>query len=540
MAKKTKETPAETGEYAGIAGLAVDIPIGNLVLDETNARKNHVPDPILIANIGAHGLLNRLIVTKLPDSDNYAVVDGGRRFVSIKEGVKKGSLSKDRFANIPCTLIQPQECQALELSMSANLHRAMHPLDVCEAIRELTKTGAEEQTIADHFGETVMWVKRSARLADLTEKAKDLYRKGGMEHSTAQLMTRLSDKDQNRLAKLKFVSMSDVREVISTTSVDSAIALFDWRNDYPKDKQQPSLFDDITMLLDVDLFRKMQEERVQKLLAEKKAEGYNVLLVPADDYNTVSRYVAFTGKPKKETIPSLTYIVKQRYNGLQYDIHENMIDRKAAEKIENKKGKADETAEEPKPSKCTDLNSAQQEILLGHGLRKVMDGIIDGSASEDIVKWVVLCAAFRMEDDWGSNGFSEQHQGPMKRLYGIAETYKEEGLEFPSLGDTVPLTWAKFKKLTPKAREVLYRLAVACLIHVPFGYDVKKADWRKDFMNEARPGAAFFKRYRNDQLIDYLKKSGVKLDPKTTERKRAQLVEMAVEASNGKKGFRFF
>lgn len=542
--------PLSIGTSA-VGNTLMDFDFDQLVLDETNARLEHKPDPQLLANIAAHGLLMPLLV-KPAGNSRYSVVDGGRRYVTIKHGIETGQLPKHAFEQVPCRLVTDDRA-ALEISMSANLHLAMHPLDVCETVLELAKTEDDEKAIAAHFGQTIQWVRQRARLAELTEKAKDAYRTGRMDLGTAQLMTRLAPKDQDRLCKGKgAIYDNDVKNVLDDKSVDASLAMFDWQSEYPKDKVQYGLFDDIVLLQDVSLFKELQAAALARKHKELQDEGFNVKLLEKGDYSTSGKFVKFTGKVTNDLKPSLTILIKPNYDGLTFTITEPMIETKKADGVKKsaKKGEADTTDKAPTPAKATELSNPQVEILRAHIVDRLQQRILSGVAESEeealFFTWLTISIAFKTKCGLVIGGRALDHNGPIDRVNAMRKAYPDEFGPIADLEEeaekAAKLDFDAFLAMEPEARSRLYRYAMAAMIMIPYGRAPK--DLAAEAMvngSQIRPKEAFFSRYKTDQLIDYLKRSGVTKSSggMPIDSKKATAVSVAVSKAASDEGWRF-
>jgi hypothetical protein len=506
------------------------VSLDQLGIGKTNMRHGHQPDKALIASLKHHGQLHDLIV-KTPATTApwlWEIVDGGRRYVSAVEGVRTGELPADFLFRV-----RVEEGASKEQSVAANLHMAAHPLDVCEAILELAKTAEDEQAIAAHFGQSVQWVQQRALLAQLSESAKTAYRDGRMDLKVAQLMTRLPEKEQDRLAKGKNrIDDWQVRQTIERRSIPADLALFDWEKEYPADKIQRGLFEDIgTMLLDPPLFMELQEKAVERKIRELTDEGYNVERLKPDDYTTLGKYVEFTGKPKDEEKASLHIFVK-KVRGVEYRFTVPMISRKEAGKVKKgAKGKADRTDEAPKPKKATDITPAQVEILRGHVWQKLRLDVMTGKAPEALVQFTIIDKL--LEVATGNNGpdsrwekLKKDYPGefdgvaPLDDRADMGKLGRAEGSDYEG--------YEEFARLSPAKRQAMVLKAVAACLQVPWGSDEKSLRHQAQVFGAVKvtPGEKFFRRYRVDQLLDFLKRHDVK--EFGTTKKRGELAGLCV------------
>ena len=537
-------TPPDNNDWTRLV-----IPVSELVLNDNNARKGHKPDPQLLASIQAHGLLQPLLVqaTVAGAKGNpgklakWEIVDGGRRFVTIMDGIKRGVLS---MPAISCRSVQ-SETQAKELSVAANFHQAMHPMDLCEAILELAKTAEEETDIAKHFNMTVLDVQKHSALAQLVPEMRQLFRDGMMDLKAAIVATRLSDEDQVKLAKhgrkQKELRDWDIRRVVEQKGVDARLALFDWRKDYPKEKVQASLFDDVNLLLDPALFMEMQDVALNARIAAYKEAGYSdVILLKPDDYMTDGKYVQ-NSKPTKDKSKSVV-LVRARRGGFQIEFFEDMLSRKGAKVTQAKKGGKDQG--EAVELKASDLTVPQLRILGGMAMAALRDKIQTGPPNAMLMEYIVVANQIGSEARWVSGNAAGGYQHGSTAFW---EKLKKDAPEdFAKLEPAPPkikdgLSYAEWQKMPSKVRQALYQAAVASMIipatETEMGnlkallkdLPLKVADW-------CVPGLNFLSKYRTDQLRDYLKRSG---GSNPIDTKKSSALVCARSAAAEKKAYRF-
>ncbi len=86
-----------------------------------------------------------------------------------------------------------------EAGLHANMMREnMHPLDECDVINALVSDGSEDyDSVAKRFGQTERWVKQRVLLADLSPKAKQMFRNYDFNLSVAEALTLGSQEQQD-------------------------------------------------------------------------------------------------------------------------------------------------------------------------------------------------------------------------------------------------------------------------------------------------------------------------------------------------------
>lgn len=155
------------------------IALNKLLAWEGNVRKTEADKGIdeLTASIAAHGLLQSLVVRK-DKRGKYAVVAGRRRLLALKALSEDGKVASSE--PIPCHVLD-DAADATEISLAENVQREpMHPADEFEAFRDLVEGGMPEADVAARFGVTEAVVKQRLKLARVSPKLIELYRKGDM------------------------------------------------------------------------------------------------------------------------------------------------------------------------------------------------------------------------------------------------------------------------------------------------------------------------------------------------------------------------
>ena len=155
------------------------IALNRLVEDKDNARKTGKKDNIgeLAASIKAHGLLQSLVV-KEAEKGKFAVSAGGRRLRALRLLAKSGDI--DKAAPIACRIIPAH--QAAEASLAENVVRSsMHVVDEIEAFSKLCKSGEGPEAIAGRFGVSGAHVARRLKLARVSPRLIEAFRKDELD-----------------------------------------------------------------------------------------------------------------------------------------------------------------------------------------------------------------------------------------------------------------------------------------------------------------------------------------------------------------------
>lgn len=152
------------------------IPLTKLIESDDNVRRTDRRGGIgeLVASIQAHGLLQSLVVREA-DKGRYAVVAGGRRLRALRQLAKAKCIQRN--APIPCRVVSGDE--AAEVSLAENVVRTnMHPADEIEAFARLADEGDGPEAIAARFGVSGAHVARRLKLARVSPRLIEAFRKG--------------------------------------------------------------------------------------------------------------------------------------------------------------------------------------------------------------------------------------------------------------------------------------------------------------------------------------------------------------------------
>lgn len=157
----------------------IAIPLSKLIEDKDNVRKSGRKDGIgeLAASIKSQGLLQSLVVKKA-GGGKFAVSAGGRRLRALRHLAKAGDLEKN--APIPCKVIDAS--RAVEASLAENVVRAnMHAADEIDAFAHLIVSGEGPEAIAGRFGVSAQHVARRVKLARVSPRLLEAFRKDELD-----------------------------------------------------------------------------------------------------------------------------------------------------------------------------------------------------------------------------------------------------------------------------------------------------------------------------------------------------------------------
>lgn len=163
----------------------VTIPLSKLVSSPANVRKvavNHGLDE-LAASIEAHGLLQNLTVrfssSGKKSDGKYEVVAGSRRLAALRQLLKQKRIRKN--FPVTCCVLKDADGADVEISLAENVVRTvLHPADQFDAFHALHAKGLGAPDIAARFGISEAVVLQRLKLAAVSPRLLDLYRKGEM------------------------------------------------------------------------------------------------------------------------------------------------------------------------------------------------------------------------------------------------------------------------------------------------------------------------------------------------------------------------
>jgi ParB/RepB/Spo0J family partition protein len=263
------------------------IPLNQLKHTENNVRKVSASKEgvkSLAASIDSQGVLHNLVVR--PNGSGYIVVDGNRRLEALKH------LYGDSSANeVPCVIMN--DVNETEVGLHANMMREnMHPLDECDAIYALVSDGEEDfDSVGKRFGQTTKWVKQRISLAELSDKAKEMFRNYDFGIGVAMALT-LGDKDkQDKFLEAysgQKLSASWVKNSMVGGKISVDRALFDLSDPTPQEVSdlgiESDLFSDERYITNIDVFESYQEHHIHKMIQDFRDEGYMDVVYLKDEY----------------------------------------------------------------------------------------------------------------------------------------------------------------------------------------------------------------------------------------------------------------
>jgi ParB family chromosome partitioning protein len=283
------------------------VPVGQLFLAPENVRKGTSKRgiPELAHAIKLDGVLQNLvgyedapIRGKGRKEKAVGVVAGGRRWLALQWLLQEGEIRKDYIVPIIVT----SKDAAVAISLAENSDREnLHPADEFEAARALVDAGQSIEDVSARLHLSVVTVQRRLKLANVSPEFIRMYRDGKLtlEHLMAFAVTDDHEKQRHIWTGLPIHGRTAyaIRGALTETEISSRdpIARFVTVKAYEKAGGQcrPDLFseDDNIFLQDVDLLKRLAQQKLDKQAQKLKAEGLAwVDVSPRLDYAVRAAY----------------------------------------------------------------------------------------------------------------------------------------------------------------------------------------------------------------------------------------------------------
>jgi ParB family chromosome partitioning protein len=140
----------------------------------------------LAASIREHGIIQPLIVTRVPGHASYQLIAGERRWRAAQLA---------GLAEVPVMVKEATPQQHLELALVENLQRAdLNALEEAEAYQALMQEfGLSQQEVAERVGKSRVAIANSVRLLRLPASVKALLAEGSLSEGHARALLALED-----------------------------------------------------------------------------------------------------------------------------------------------------------------------------------------------------------------------------------------------------------------------------------------------------------------------------------------------------------
>jgi len=185
-------------------GSAVFIPIAQIIPNPRQPRGEMNSEALaeLAASIREHGILQPLMVTYDPDTNQYILIAGERR---LRAAHMVG------LQSVPVLVRQITERERLELALIENIQRAdLTPLDLAEAYRQLQdEFGLSHEEISVRVGKSREAVTNTLRLLKLPEAVRQALSVGQISEGHARALLGLNT-PQSQISALQTIIHLDL------------------------------------------------------------------------------------------------------------------------------------------------------------------------------------------------------------------------------------------------------------------------------------------------------------------------------------------
>ncbi len=263
----------------------ITVALNKLDVDPKNVRKTYSAEGIkeLAATIKADGyrLLQNLIVRRGDKKGRYFVTAGGRRRAALLLLADAGEIAKD----FPVECKQREAQDATAISLTENLHEAMHPADQFEAFNVLASEGKPVPDIAARFGTTETVVRKRLELARVSPVLLQQFRDENMSFAQLSAFTVSEDHERQVTVWTSLPSWNRDPHSIRRALTEAMIPATDKRVQFigglaayeeAGGSVKRDLFDDRNAgyAMDAALIEKLVAEKLEAIAATVRAEGW--------------------------------------------------------------------------------------------------------------------------------------------------------------------------------------------------------------------------------------------------------------------------
>lgn len=338
--------------------MQIQVPLNKLKVDPANVRKTGKgPSPQFIASIREEGVLEALTVRK--NGDGYLAIGGSRRIAALETLAREGAIPKDH--PVPCEVRDADAKSARNISLALNYHReGMHPVDEFEAFAEMQRDGMSIEDIRKKYGLTKREADQVLALGNLAPVIREAWRNDDIDEDAAQAFTLEADQkrqaelysklrkghglnewtvrraivgeDQHLPGMIQFVGLDAYKAAGGATATD----LF-------AEGKEPS-----EQVADIKLLKKLYDDKLEKKIADLKAEGWKWVEYSRDLGYSAQHWEA-KGKSavKAEERGNYGVIVSIDYQGrveFRYGVQKPAAKKAAEKKAASASGKPTEAA----------------------------------------------------------------------------------------------------------------------------------------------------------------------------------------------------
>ena len=262
-----------------------ELPYKSLVIgcNMRTVKPSAQKDKGLIATIRAVGVIQNLVVAKIPNTDKYAVGAGGRRYSSVGYLIEQN----DTMNGEPVTedtllpVLEVPYDKLEECSLIENHDReGAHPADQFMAFYKLYKNGNSIEQIAATFGIPKSQVKKLLKLGSVAPKLVEIYKSGKLSLEAVMAFT-IADDHERQLACYEALKDDPdeyyIRQYLTDKfmrSTDSLVKFVGLAN-YTKagGATAGDMFDDITYVANPEIVMELADKKLERA-AKKAGKGW--------------------------------------------------------------------------------------------------------------------------------------------------------------------------------------------------------------------------------------------------------------------------
>ncbi len=168
-----------------------DIPVARIRPNPLQPRQRFGEEALaeLAQSLQAHGMLQPVVVSRLPEAGAYQLIVGERRWRAARQA---------GLAAIPALIRPTGSREALEIALVENLQRAsLSPLETAEAYAALmSEFGVTQERVAARVGKSRSAVANTLRLLRLADAVKEALAAGTISEGHARALLRLTTEMQ--------------------------------------------------------------------------------------------------------------------------------------------------------------------------------------------------------------------------------------------------------------------------------------------------------------------------------------------------------
>ncbi len=168
-----------------------DIPVARIRPNPLQPRQRFGEEALaeLAQSLQAHGMLQPVVVSRLPEAGAYQLIVGERRWRAARQA---------GLAAIPALIRPTGSREALEIALVENLQRAsLSPLETAEAYAALmSEFGITQEHVAARVGKSRSAVANTLRLLRLADAVKEALAAGTISEGHARALLRLTTEMQ--------------------------------------------------------------------------------------------------------------------------------------------------------------------------------------------------------------------------------------------------------------------------------------------------------------------------------------------------------